>query len=378
MVTSLAATSNIDKSLLVPDKAADSKTTGDRIRELDSSIADVQADADQRLTAVESELSDLAIDPDRLGLYQDPDTGLVYVTYDGQPSSTGIPLAGGGGGGGGGGSGNNAVLTLTNMNPGGWISQAISVGAPCVISLNWSSLENEMETGNGTLTVKIGNAVKASYDVAQGNLTVDVSNYLTTGANRVKITITDIYGNAKTMAFSITCVELSLTSSFDPNVTYDADTAIQFPYIPRGTGTKTVYFYIDGTQVATATVTTSGRQVTQVLPAMTHGAHSIRVYFTADVGGVSVSSNELYYEIIVAASGNTMPIISSSFRLSTVAQYTTLNISYRVYNPSSLTAPVELFVGNTKVNTLTVDRTEQTWIYRPDEVGEVTLHIRTM
>lgn len=360
------------KNAAVAAKESVESTVDNIIDEVTDGVMD---EVDPRITAVEEGLEDVAIDPDRLGLYQDPETGLVYVTYDGVASSNGIPLAGGGGGGGGG-SGNNAILTVTNENPDGWISKTISVGASCSIALSWSSLENEVETGNGTLTVKLGNTVKASYDVEQGNVTVNVTPYLATGTNKLKITIEDVYGNSRTLAFTVTTVELFISSSFDPNINYTAGEDIAFPYTPVGTGEKTVYFYVDGTQTATATVTASGRQMTQTLAGLTHGAHSIRVYFTASVGGTTVSSNELYYDIIVVGS-STQPIISTPFHQTSVAQYTTLNIPYRVYNPSALTATVDLYVGSTKVNTVTVDRTEQTWVFRPDDVGSTTLHITT-
>lgn len=358
------------------DAAVAAKTATEAIQtNITTTVTDnVMDEIDPRIEAIEQGLEDVAIDPDRLGLYQDAD-GLVYVTYDGVASSNGIPLAGGGGGGGG--SGNNAVLTVTNENPGGWISKTISNGASIAINLSWSSLENGIPTGSGTLTVKNGNVVVSSYDVEQGDLEIDVTNYISVGSNKIKVGIADVYGNSRTLAFTITSVDLSLTSSFDPNVTYTAGQEIQFPYIPRGTGEKTVFFYVDGTKVAEATVNSSGRQNTQILSGMTHGSHSIRVYFAADVGGTEVTSNELYYDIIVADAESSRPIISTPFRETSVAQYTTLNIPYRVYNPASLDAVVELYVGATKVSTLTVDRTEQTWVYRPDEVGTTTLTIST-
>lgn len=335
--------------------------------------AAVAEEVDPRIAALEAGLKNVAIDVDDLGLYQDPTTGYVYPTYRGEISENGIPLAASGGGGGGGGSGNNATLTLTNKS--GWLAKTISTDGECKISVEWSSVENDIPTGNGTMTVRVDGTKKATMDVAQGTVTVDVAKYLTTGSNKVKVTVTDVYDNARTVTYTITVVELSISSTFDSSVAYSSSNTVPYTYTPVGAVEKTVYFVVDGRQIATATVAASGRQQTQNLPAMTHGSHTLLVYFTAEIEGSVVKSNELYYELIVVSNSSTLPIIASAFRETTVMQYTTLAIPYSVYTPASMTSSVELYANGEKVATLTVDRTVQTWSYRPDVTGLLTLKI---
>jgi len=342
-------------------------SAGSSMRASDEALSD-------RIDALEALTADIAIDKDDLGLEQDEETNYVYPTYRGERSENGIYIASGGGGGGGG-SGNNATLTITNTT--GWLSHTISSGANCSLSLTWSSIEDEMETGNGTLTVTVGGVLKKTQDVAQGSLTVDVSDYLSTGVNKVKVKVADVYDNSKTITFTITVVELSISSSFDISGTFAAGTSIDYTYTPTGAVDKTVYFKVDGTTVGTATVTTSGRQQTYTIPAMSHGAHSLLVYFTATVDEEVVTSNELYYDLIVVDSSSELPIIASSFRGSTATQYETLSIPYTVYTPNSLTSDIVLYVNNEQVASLTVDRTEQTWSYRADDTGTLTLSIAT-
>ena len=64
----------------------------------------------------------------------------------------GGPFAGfgGSGSGGGGGTSNNAVLTLTNAT--GWVSSTIASGASCVLSIEWSSIEDGLATGEQLCT----------------------------------------------------------------------------------------------------------------------------------------------------------------------------------------------------------------------------------
>lgn len=317
---------------------------------------------------------DVTVDPNDFALDQDSDTGLVYVTYRGERGEDGIPLAGGGGGGGGGGSGNNAVLTVTNTT--GWLSRTISTGASCMLSLEWSSVEDSIPTGAGTLSVTVGGVTKLTLSVEQGGVTFDVGPYLNMGSNKVRVRVSDVYENAKTITFTVVSVELSIISSFDGTDTYPAGEAIDFTYVPKGSLDKTVHFEVDGTEVSTAVVTTSGRQQTETLPAMTHGAHTLLVWFTATVDGQTVSSNELYYDVIVVDPQSRVPIIASPFRDATATQYQLLSIPFSVYNPASLTAEVSLVANGETVSTITVGRTEQTWTYRCNATGQLSLSIR--
>lgn len=274
-------------------------------------------------------------------------------------------------GGGGGGTGNNAVLTVSNTS--GWLSKSIATGAECIISLTWTSLEDELPTGNGTLKVTINGLVKTTQDVAQGAVTVDISKYLSTGANMVKVNVTDAYGNGRTINYSVSVVEVSVSSTFDAGIPYSGP--ITYTYTPVGNVTKTIHFLVDGTELGTAEVSASGRQQSYVIPVQTHGAHSLLVYFTATVDGVEIKSNELYYELICTVAGEDAPIIVSNYRGTKAEQYASIVIEYMVYNPMSMTSAITLSANGKQVAALTVDRTQQIWTYRADKVGDLTLEI---
>lgn len=296
--------------------------------------------------------------------------GYLYMTSNNEVVVGPLGPFSGSGGGGGGGS-NNAVLTVSNTS--GWLSKSIASGAACEISLTWTSLEDELSTGNGTLKITINGLVKTTQDVAQGAVTVDISKYLATGANMVKVNITDVYGNSRTINYSVSVVDVSVSSTFDAGVPYTGP--ITYTYTPVGNVTKTMHFVVDGNEIGTADVSASGRQQSYVIPAQTHGAHSLLVYFTAVVDGVEIKSNELYYELICTVAGEDAPIITSSYRGTKAEQYASIIISYMVYNPGSMLAPIHLLANGREVAALTVDRTLQTWTYRADTVGELTLEI---
>lgn len=297
--------------------------------------------------------------------------GYLYLTSNNEIVAGPLgPFSGSGGGGGG--ESNNAVLTLTNTS--GWLSKTISENSECIVSLNWSSIENEIATGNGVLKITVNGATRATLDVAQGPVLVNVANYLSTGTNVVKMAISDVYGNRRSINYTISVVAMSLTSSFDSKSPKAGE--FMFPYTPTGKVEKTVHFVVDGTDIGTQVTSVSGRQQSYTIPAQTHGHHTLLSYFEAEVNGETVKSNELYYDVICVADGNTEPIIVSSFRTEEVEQFTTLAIPYIVYDPANLTSTVQFYANNVLVSEQTVDRTEQIWSYRTDTIGTFALKIK--
>ena len=298
----------------------------------------------------------------------------LYLTSNGEVVAGPFTGFGGSGtGGGGGGSTNNAVLTVTNAT--GWVSSTIASGASCALSIEWSSIEDGLSTGNGSLTIKVGGVVKAILDVAQGVVTTDVSEYLSAGSNAIQLQVMDSYGNSRVKNFTVTVVELSLTSSFDDSTVQNG--ILAFPYTPYGAVTKTVHFVLDGVEQETVSTSITGRQQTYIIPAQSHGAHTLRVYFEATINGNLVRSNELYYEIIWTQTLNQTPVIGSSFHETSIMQYTTVTIPYIVYSPSSQMSDVVIKVGERVVSEITVDRSKQIFSYRVNNAGEVTITIST-
>ena len=150
---------------------------------------------------------------------------------------------------------------------------------------------------------------------------------------------------------------------------------IMYTYVPTGAIEKTMHFILDGTELDTAATSVSGRQQSYVIPKQTHGTHTLLVYFTCTIDGNEVRSNELYYELICTVAGNMHPVIASNYVGGEIVQYTSVPVTYRVYDPAGMTTEVKLYAGDTLVSTQTVDRTEQTWTYRADNVGSLILRI---
>ena len=295
--------------------------------------------------------------------------GYLYLTSNG--SVVAGPLGPFSGGGGGGTGGNNASLTVTNNS--GWLAKTVVENAPCNISLTWSSVEDDMPTGNGNLSVSVNGATKTILDIAQGSVTVDVSKYLSVGSNVVKIVVSDIYGNSRTINFSVTLVSISISSSFDSSVAYTG--AILFTYTPVGSVQKTVHFELDGIEIGTKQTSVSGRQQSYTIPAQSHGAHKFRCYFECVINGETITSNTLYYEIICLEDLSTDRIIASNFNVTTAKQYETMTIEFIVYDPLKMEVPVVISANGVEISNQVVDRKVQSWSYRADEPGQLILKI---
>lgn len=258
-------------------------------------------------------------------------------------------------------------------NTSGWLAKSVAHGKNCEINLSWSSLQDGLSTGNGTLKVSVNGAVKTVREIEQGAVSIDVGSYLILGANDVQVTISDAYGNYRTIIYTVSTVSFSISSYFDATVARTGD--IPYGYTPVGEAEKTVHFLIDGKEIGTQTVTATNREQSFSIPAQAHGSHTLEVYFTGEVDGSDVESNHLYYDLICYEDGNTTPIIATPFNAMTVKQYATVVIPYSVYTPGSLTSEVSLFDGTTSVADLTVDRTQQTWSYKAKDAGSESLSI---
>ena len=301
-------------------------------------------------------------------------TRVIITDATGTKSFIVLNGTGGGSGSGGGGSTNAAALTVTNNT--GWLSKTVSMGAVVPLSLTWSSVEDGIETGQGVLRVAVNDATKITRNIAQGavEILLDTAEYgLLADANTVKVMISDVYGNTRTIAFTITCINVSISSNFDDSAEFDG--VIAYTYTPVGAVEKTVYFEIDGAVVGTSTVTASGRQQTYNLPKQSHGGHVLRNWFTAEIDGETVESNVVTKALKCIETGNNTPFVASTFSAESCEQYEMLQIVYSAYTPGSLTSKVKLIANGETVNELTVDRTRQTWAYRPTEAGALALAI---
>lgn len=347
---------------------------------LSGDIANIRATHSYDINMIGGRINDLTDDVDeaRNGISK-AICGLVVVDnclygtdIDGNICTEPITGIGGGGGGGGGGYVNAVNMPPLRNGMGGVSQFRIAQGSHLELTVSWSSTYDNVSTGEGMLFLYVNNILKYSHVVDQGDVTVDVKDYVSPGKNTVRFSISDSYGNTRNIQFIVKSDALSITSTFDTSRTYSS--AFLFPYILSGGGgsAKTISVRLDGTLLDS----TKAQETGFPIPALTHGPHSIEAWFSVAPNGEYIESNHVYYEFIFVEESNNTPIIVSNFAPSdSIKQYDVLNIPYRIYRRNGLTTQVTLKENGTTTAILTVDRTEQVYTYNVRRAGTNTFSI---
>lgn len=306
----------------------------------------------------------------------DENVGREYdITYEDSKLSllengeikTQVIIQGGSGGGGGG----TSTITIERI---GESSFAVISGDPALIKFNFSSVDNTGDdTGDATAVWRVDNTDVATQIISQGENSFDITKYLHTGQNKIKLTVTDSVESIATKTWNVNVVEFYLESSFDDTLAYNGD--VTFRYTPYGSIDKTISFILDGQEIGTAQTSVTGRQMLYTIPAQAHGSHLFEVKMTAEINGKQVASNVIKRDIMWVLEGETDPIISCSVLEHTAKQYSNVAIKYTVYDPASSVSKVTLSVDGRVTSTLTVGRLAQTWTFKSAELGEHTLTI---
>lgn len=347
------------------------RTTAEKIRDwVDDKKVD--KDGNKKLTdenytlsekiRVKNMITGLGVIGDKL--YLKNDDGIIEST------ATTLPSGGGGGG------SSSASITLVNKLDSNELT--VALGGSANLVFEYSSSETD-DTTPATAYVYIGDTLKKTYTVYPGENTLDIGEILAEGLNSIKLTVSDVYSNQKSLAFVANVITLKITSTFDDSQIYDGDVTIR--YYPYGAISKDIHLSIDKSDTIISTTSVTGVQQTHIISGdeLSHGAHDVELYLSATIDGVTITSNKLRFCIVAEDSGVTTPIISSVCNTSEVTQGEQVQINYVCYDPVSTTTEVKLTVyQNGKVYSQTsrvVNATKQLWSIRNMPIGAVMLEI---
>lgn len=158
-----------------------------------AAAVEAAAKAQEHAATIDTDRIDASIALKADNLYYDLEGRMLYLSSNGTKIGEGIPI-----------SANINSATLIVENTTGWSSKTISNNqASCIISINWSSVDGGVSTGTGTVTVKVENELRHSANIKQGAYTINVTDYLRLGENRVDVTITDFRSNSKSILFNV-------------------------------------------------------------------------------------------------------------------------------------------------------------------------------
>lgn len=274
--------------------------------------------------------------------------------------------------GGGGGSATTSTLKIEYITKSPFV---VTANDKAIIKYNFSGSDSSGDAvTEGTYTWKIGNKVIATGTAFNGENSFDATNFISTGTQKLLLTITDDAGSLVTKSWSVQLVDIRIESSFNDKLTYPID-VVSFDYTPYGAISKDVHFKVDGEEVNKTTTTSSGIPMAYNIQPKEHGAHLVEVYITAEINGSTVESNHIYKDVIWYDPNSDIPVIGCISKNITVQQYDTENIVYTVYDPKTESPTVTLYVDNKEVSTLHLDSNTQTWQYKPTDVGSHVLKI---
>lgn len=275
-------------------------------------------------------------------------------------------FSGKGSGGGGGGEASVTLESLIDTNV------TIAAGTDCIIRYSFET------TIGSSASVKyyVNDALKYSGSIVEGEQSFNVGPYISGESSVVEVVVTDRGGGVGTLTYVVKSVSLSIKSTFDEMAAYNS--SVLFRYTATGEVTKYVHFELDGVDQGTDTVVSSGTQMGKTFPFPGHGDHHLKVWVTASIDGVNLTSNVLEYDFIAYSESNSSEIICSSFKDGgSYSEGDFITIPYRVYKVGVNTLNVALVANDeTKSSVVSADRTTQYWTISSLPVGANKLEIR--
>ena len=195
--------------------------------------------------------------------------------------------------------GKTAVYTPTLLNMSESDNFTIADGTNVLLAFNYSSVDtNSADDGPGTAVVTVNGTSTDPFSVIQGSNTFNVTDLLSDGENIISIRAENSEHLVASLFYKVNVLSVKISANLCAQNAYFGDTAIE--YVVRGSGSKVVHFEMDGIDIGTATVTTSGKPSTFNIPAQNPGVHQLRVYAVGSQNGQTITSNILSYGMIYA------------------------------------------------------------------------------
>lgn len=248
------------------------------------------------------------------------------------------------------------------------------------IKFNYSSVDSDGESVDGTYTWKLGSSIIATGNLVQGENVFDATEYVNIGTQKLMLTVVDAAGSVAVKSWTVQKVDVRIESSFNDKITYGVNNAVNFTYTPYGAVNKTVHFKLDGAELGTVSTSSSGTLQSYTLPAQTHGAHLLECYITAVINGKEIETDHIFKDVIWYDENSDAPVIGCIYRYDhygkvEAKQYNSTNIQFYVFDPKTETPTITRSVDGKVVATQVMTGTSDVWAYKSSEIGEHTLTI---
>lgn len=313
-------------------------------------------------------------------------------------ASADIPAASGGGGGDS--SATKIVLTA------GVDKATIKEGDAVKLNYTYDHLNTEGEsTGQkATVQIMVKRGATTTYnetlkEVGKGTYNLDLTKYLLLGTNDIYVIATTTDPNTgkaqrKQSYVPVKSVTLSLSTGYNlasglSSGGYGSSEMVSIPFSVSGSGTKTVFLYVDGTQRNSEVITRSGTtngSFNLSMSGLSIGRHTIQMVAEMETGTLTLKSESIYFDFLKA--GNNSPFIGLMItypdgRIQTalehlkpaisVGQYEACEFKFVAYDPNQTPTIVSVRRNDTLMQTISVPRTVQAYQNRFTEQGRQTM-----
>lgn len=266
------------------------------------------------------------------------------------------------------------VLTRITANP------TVKLGDTVKLQFLYDQIDTTSGSTTGipakaTVTVSRG-ATSSSYelDIAAGSTTsLDVTKYIGTGTNTVKVRVVAGSGEEQqvaTISWTVTVIQLVLASSFNVATVINKGDTVLIPFALTGSGSKTLRMYLDGKDTEDRTIATSSANgsFSVATASLSHGSHSVQLVAELELAdGSTIKSNSIYFDLAVRDQSKTTPVFAARFDYPDgtiiaagsrpyipVAQYDNYTLIYAAYNPKEVPTQVNVYEGTTLISSASV------------------------
>ena len=302
----------------------------------------------------------------------------LYLTANGEQVGDAVTVVGGSGGGGS----LNQTYTMTLLNL--LDSRAITITGDdeCVLEFSYHSIDDDgFNDGDGIGYIYVNNSLVSTLSVPQGDNSFNITSHLSKGENSVKIQIENSEGSKKTLTYTVNVLVLSVTTTAPKMSLYSGQ--VSLPYTVTGAGSKTVHFIMDGREIATDTVATSGNSRVVVIPPQVDGAHILQIYAEVANGLLdTIKSNVLEVGMLYHSSTTTtQAILLMNYEgPEKVEEGATIVFPYMVYDPFLQTTDIKLNIYTEEGELyssapLQVDQSPKEWVTQDYPAGNVRFEI---
>ena len=301
----------------------------------------------------------------------------LYLTANGEQVGDAVTVVGGSGGG-----SLNQTYTMTLLNL--LDSRAITITGDdeCVLEFSYHSIDEDgFNDGDGIGYIYVNNSLVSTLNVPQGDNSFNITSHLSKGENSVKIQIENSEGSRKTLTYTVNVLVLYVTTTAPKMSLYSGQ--VSLPYTVTGAGSKTVHFIMDGREIATDTVATSGNSRVVVIPPQVDGAHILQIYAEVPNGLLdSIKSNVLEVGMLYHSSTTTtQAILLMNYEgPEKVEEGATLVFPYMVYDPFLQTTDINLNIYTEEGELyssapLQVDQSPKEWVTQDYPAGSIKFEI---